>query len=178
MVSIREVYDQVSGINSNLEAVQTKLTEINGTLNTGFSDNNSNIQQLNANLISLINLHNTLSELQVYMNQALYQISHENYTIICYLEKISRQTCFLLNESHEQTELQKSIEKSSATLLELYKSTNAEAFLDYERLEKLRNQILDCCPEERPDPICRDEPCSAPSPLNEPEKPQEPEGPY
>jgi hypothetical protein len=54
---------------------------------------------------------NHLIALAVYTNQALYHNGLQNDTIICILEKISKQTCELLNQACLQTALQTAIKE-------------------------------------------------------------------
>jgi len=99
---------------------------------------------------------------------ALYQNALQNDTIICVLEKISKQTCELLNQSCLQTPLQTAIEDNTTTLAELFAATHAEAALTRDREQALRDQLEKCCPPTPPEPCCRYETCPAPGPLPEP----------
>jgi hypothetical protein len=154
MPSIDDVFNELQKINTNLQTVEGELTQINTTLSTGFSNVLQSMQ--------------TLITLEIYSDQALDHLSKQSDTIICILEKISQQSCAQLNEAHTQTGLQTAIQKSSATLLELYKFTNPAAALEFERLEHLRKQLEECCPPSKPEPFCAYEPCEAPPPLGDP----------
>jgi hypothetical protein len=87
--------------------------------------------------------------------------------MICLLDRIYEAVCGIHNEAHVQTGLQTSIRGSSSTLAELYKTTHAEAALELERLRKLEEQMLECCPPEEPRPVCLYESCPAPPPMEE-----------
>src|SRR5712692_7288339 len=148
MPSIDDVFNELQKINMSLQTVQGELTQINTTLNTGFSNVLQGMQ--------------TLVTLETYSDQALAHLSEQSDTIICILEKISQQTCAQLNEAHTQTGLQSAIQKDSATLLELYKFAHPAAALEFERLEHLRKQLAKCCPPSEPEPFCTYQPCEAP----------------
>lgn len=150
------MFNELQQINTNLQVVQAGLNSVNNTLTTGFG----NVLQSMQTLISLSD----------YADQALYQLSKQDVTIICNLEKISQQTCALLNEAHSQTGLQKSISEHAAELTELYKSVHGKAAITLERFERLHRELLQCCPPEEPKPSCIYEACEAPPPLQEPPK--------
>ena len=135
--------------------IRNAITTVNSTLTVGLG--------------SLINQGN-------YTNQALFQNSQQNDTIICILENISRNTCAILTEVHVQTGLQQSMEKSMSLLAELYGATHAEAMLTHEKMAGLKKQIEECCPPEPPPPACTYQPCQAPRRLPEP-RPERPLGP-
>lgn len=160
MPSIDDVFDELKKVNTNLQAVQGELTKINNTLTTGFTNVLQGMQ--------------TLVTLEGYSDQALFHLSQQNGTMICILEKISQQTCALLDEAHMQTGLQTAIQENSTSLLELHKSAYPAAALELERLGHLRQQLLKCCPPEKPEPICTYKPCEVPPPLSEPPKVEPP----
>ena len=86
----------------------------------------------------------------------------QNVTIICNLEKISKQTCELVNQSVRQTAAQESMAATLAGMKQLYELANPEAAVEQGRLEGLRHQIEECCPPPQPDPVCKYEPCKDP----------------
>jgi hypothetical protein len=147
MPSGTDFYNELKGANHRLDQISSKLD----TLITTVSDNFSQ-----------------LLTLTTYTNQALYQNAQQNDTIICILEKISKQTCELLNQACLQTALQTAIGKNAATLAELFAATHADAALTREREQALRDQIERCCPPPTPRPCCHYEPCPAPKPLGPP----------
>lgn len=187
MVNINDVYNAIQGVNANLQTVQaeliqgnnaintgfanvsqnmqtiqTELTQVDNDMNTGFDNVSQNMQTLIALNRELVNLNQTIVKLQTYADQALFHISEQNDTIICNLEKISKLTCDMLNESHIQTDLQKSTKENTNTLLELYRLSHPEAACEFERLNKLHKEILKCCPKEKPGPFCTYGPCKGP----------------
>ena len=80
--------------------------------------------------------------------------------IICLLDKIARTTCLTANEVHRNGRELKSIAASLHALTEMYRTANPAAALDYERQEKLRAQIEECClSKEQEDDVCKYVPC-------------------
>lgn len=80
--------------------------------------------------------------------------------VICLLDKIARTTCLTANEVHRNGKELKSIAASLRALTEMYRTANPAAALDYDRHEKLRAQLEECCPPEEPeDEVCKFEPC-------------------
>ncbi len=143
MPSGTDFYNELKGANTRLDGANQRLDQITGKLDS-------------------------LLALTEYTNQALYQNALQNDTIICILEKISKQTCELLNHACLQTALQTAIQKSTVMLAELFAATHAEAALIREREQVLRAEIEKCCPPKPPEPCCRYEPCRAPKPIGEP----------
>jgi hypothetical protein len=122
----------------------------------------------NSKLDTLNSQFSQLLILTAYNSYALYQNALQNDTLICILEKISKQTCELLNHACLQTPLQKTIQKNTTTLAELFAATHAEAALIREREQALRDEIEKCCPPKPPEPCCHYEPCPAPGPIPAP----------
>ena len=80
--------------------------------------------------------------------------------IICLLDKIARTTCLTANEVHRNGTALKSIAASLQALIEMYRTVNPAAALDYDRQAKLRAQLNECCPpEEHDDDVCKYVPC-------------------
>ncbi|MFL5819890.1 MAG: hypothetical protein ACJ76S_04320 [Solirubrobacteraceae bacterium] len=167
MPSTQDFYDRLGQTNgllqqvdTDVKSVKTSVETVNTTLQSGFAQLNNTLQ---AGFTELITLGK-------YTNQALYQNSQQNDTIICILEHISQHTCAILNEAAAQTKLQEKIEHSTVALEELYEATHAEAALQREREGALRAQIEECCPPPPPEPPCTYEPCRAPRRLPAPPK--------
>ena len=150
-----QIDSSVDAVKSATDQVRGAVEDVNDTLKKGFGD---------------------LITLQTYANEALAHNAEQNDTIICVLEKISRNTCALVNYAAIQTRLQTSIEQSTSILATLYAATHAEAELERQRDEALRKQIEECCPPEQPRPPCEYEPCPKPEPLREPPKVDTPAG--
>jgi cell division septum initiation protein DivIVA len=156
---LTDVNNKLQKIDQNTDQLEAKLTQVNTTLQNGFSQ--------------LVTIGN-------YTNQALYQNSRQNETIICILEHISRNTCALVNESVKQTAHQAAIRESTRLLADLYAATHADAALQAQKLAALQRQIEECCPPPRPEPPCRYEKCEEPERLPQPPRaqtaPRRPEG--
>jgi hypothetical protein len=105
--------------------------------------------------------------LETFANDALTHNLRQKDTMICILEKISEQTCSLLNEGHLQTELQTETEQHTAKIGQLLSFVHADAALEWERNEQLRRQIRECCPPGAVGPFCEYERCPAPEPFKE-----------
>jgi hypothetical protein len=157
------VHGDLGGVNNRLDGANSRLDDIKGKLDAVVKS----VQDVNASLNwgfgQLITIGN-------YTNQALAQNAAQNDTMICILEHISKNTCLLLNEAHEQTGLQRTIRNSTSLLADLYAATHAEAALTRQREEALRKQIEECCPPEVPPPPCDYAACPAPGPLGPPPK--------
>jgi len=132
------------------------------------SDFFAQLQEANQSLDNIAGKLDQLITLNIYTTQALYQNAQQNDTIICILEKISKNTCDLDNQSHLQTALQTAIRKDADALAELFAITHADAALTREREQALRHEIEKCCPPKPPPPICTYEPCPAPTPIGPP----------
>jgi uncharacterized protein (DUF3084 family) len=165
--NIAAVDNDVKQLHTDIGDLKTSIDAVNSTLQSGFSQLNNTLQAGFSQLVSLGS----------YTNQALYQISQQNDTIICILEHISKQTCELVNEGATQIRLQEAIEDSANVLSDLYAATHAEAALERERERKLKHQIEECCPPPKPEPPCKYEPCREPKKLNPPPEVQPPKPP-
>jgi hypothetical protein len=148
MPSIGDIFDQLKDINTNLQNVQAELNHIDAGLSGGFNGVLHNLQ--------------TLIVEGDYTNQALSHIAQQEDTVICILEHVSKNTCAILNEVHTQTSMQLSLMQSAAALLALYRIVNSPAAIEFDNLEKVRQEVLACCPPPEPKPVCQYEPCSGP----------------
>jgi hypothetical protein len=185
MASAQDVLNAINAANGKLDTVHGDLTGVNGRLdgaNTRLDDIKG---KLDAVVKSVQDVNTTLSwgfgaliTIGNYTNQALAQNAAQNDTMICILEHISKNTCLLLDEAHEQTGLQRTMRDSTKLLADLYAATHAEAALTRQREEALRKQIEECCPPQVPPPPCTYEACPAPKPLGQPPTvdPQQPGG--
>jgi chaperonin cofactor prefoldin len=102
------------------------------------------LQAINSKLGHLV----TLGQ---YSDLALSQNAKQNDTIICILEHISKNTCELLNQSVVQTKLQTEMQKDIDALEAMYETVHADAALERERLQALKQQIEECCPPSEPE---------------------------
>jgi ABC-type transporter Mla subunit MlaD len=175
MPSAQDILDAINGADSRLDDVKAKLDTTNSSLNDikGKLDAiNTSVNQVDSDVKNLVNVmqwgFTQVITLLQYADQALFTNDQQNDTIICLLEHISKNTCALLNEAHQQTEYQKAIKYSTKELEGLYEVTHGEAAIVLEREEKLRKQVEECCPPKQEAPPCSYEPCPEPKPLREP----------
>src|SRR5207237_5159117 len=94
-----------------------------------------------------------------FQNKLLAAILERLDVTVCNLEKISKQTCLTLNEAHTQTALQQSIKTGIDYLTAIQKELHPGETQRIEQLEKLKHELLKCCPEEKEKPICLYDPC-------------------
>jgi hypothetical protein len=139
--------DPGDNVNGHLAVMEGVATEIRDAVKAGFAE-----------LVALGN----------YTNEALFHLGEQNETIICNLEKITSQTCRLLNEAHQQTRLQTSIERGTAKLVDMFSTVHADAALDLERRDELKREIERCCPPKPEPPVCVYEPCEKPARIEPP----------
>ena len=90
--------------------------------------------------------------------------------MICALERISKNTCALVDLADIEVDLTRSIKNSDATLVQLYETTNPASALTVSKDVELRKAIKDCCPPQPRQSICDYEACPALPPLGDPPK--------
>lgn len=150
MVSIDDVFNELQSVNANLHAVEAELTQTNQILTRTEGD------------VSAIK---TLAE---YSAVASSHLSKQSDTIICILEKISHNTCDIVNEEHQQTGFQKSIDKHASRLLHIYESVHGSEAIAAHRIHEMEEALLACCPPKPEHPPCTYGPCDKPAPLQDP----------
>jgi hypothetical protein len=177
MAEFDDLFNAVQDVNTHLQQLITN----SDVTNTRLSDLHNDIGQLRASVDGgLGRVSQQLQQviaLQSYANQALFQNAQQNDTLICILEHVSRNTCALLNEAHDQTELQTAIRRDVGMLVDMYRTEHAGAALDFDRRALLQKQIEECCPPPPRQPVCTYEPCKAPAPLPAPPINQVPQPP-
>jgi hypothetical protein len=161
MPSASEIFDQLVKANDNLVSIAGKLDDLKASTDSVRAAVDQVQSTLAANFGQLITL-------TAYTNLALFHNDLQNDTIICILEKISKNTCDLVNQSHLQTALQTIIEKNTTRLAAMYAFAHADAALAVEREDALRKQIEECCPPRQPVPPCQYVPCPTPEPIGPP----------
>jgi hypothetical protein len=139
------VAQELTAMNNDLF---NELVQIQATLATSFQNLS---QGLSASLAQ-----------QHFANLALVEKVAQETTMICQLEQISKQTCDLLSEAHEQTGLQREVARKVERVLEIARMAHPTAELELQRLDKLRHEIEKCCPPEMPPPLCVHTPCPPP----------------
>lgn len=179
MPSVTDVYNELKAANGQLDTLHAdlqqaliRLQSIHSEVANGFGNT---VGTLNAGFTALSQGMQALILQQAFANDMLLHQARQQDTMICILEKISRNTCRLVSEAHVQTGLQTSIEKNVLIQTELLKSTHAEAALEIERIDALRKQVEKCCPPKQEAPACTYEPCEAPRFSGEPPRPRGPD---
>src|SRR5262245_23584731 len=97
-----------------------------------------------------------------FQTEVLPQMLSRQDVMACLLQNISDQTCSILNEAHWQTELQRAMRDALLQLLELSKAAHPDAALHLERVRELTKRLEECCPAEKPEPVCKPRPCEKP----------------
>jgi len=155
MPSLNDAYNKLVAIESDIAPVHGDLTAIKSSVDTV----NASIVALTAavqlGFSQVVQRENIMIMLLVHMIQ-------QNDTIICNLEKITAQTCELVNLNDQI--LVESVLTANATTLtsEILKTVHSEAALELERLAELKKQIEQCCPPEPRQPRCVYRPCDRP----------------
>lgn len=148
MATLDDAYNQLVTANTHLTDIHNDVQAVN----TSVQATTSAVQTGFAQLDSLVNFTNSLLEFKIEQEQ----------TIICILEKVSRQTCELVNQATLQTVAQEAMRKELLDLKQLFEIANPSAAVEQHRLEKLEKKIDECCPPPPPVLPCTYEPCPAP----------------
>ena len=155
MASIDDCYNQLVAANGELSQIDQGIQTVNTSLQTVDTDVQATTAAVQSGFSQLYTIAN-------YTNQLLLYEIQQNDTMICYLEKIARQTCALLNEAALQTAAQQAMRADLDELTELYELANPAAAVEQARLEALKAQVEKCCPPPVPTPPCKFEPCKQP----------------
>jgi hypothetical protein len=162
MASIDDCFNQLTDANGHLVAIDGDLQ----TVNTSVQAVNTSVQAVDADINGITTAIQTgfsqLYTIANYTNQLLLYQIQQNDTMVCYLEKITRQTCALLNEAALQTAAQQAMRADLDDLKQLYELANPAAAVEQARLEALKAQVEKCCPPPVPTPPCKFEPCKQP----------------
>lgn len=148
MATLDDAYNQLvtanghlTDIHNDLQAVKASTDAVNTSVKNGF-----------AHLDTLVDFTNKLLSFEIKQNE----------TIICNLEKISKQTCELVNQATRQTVAEEAMREELSDLKQLFELANPNAAVEQHRLEALERELRECCPPEQPEPPCTYEPCRAP----------------
>lgn len=150
MATLDDAYNQLVTSNSHLTDIHNDVQAVNSSVEAGFSQ-----------LATLIGTTNSLLQFE----------TDQNRTIICNLEKISRQTCELVNQATRQAAASEAMREELSDLKQIFELVNPAAAVEQHRLEELEAKVEKCCPPEVPVPPCTYEPCPAPQ---EPPAPSQP----
>jgi paraquat-inducible protein B len=155
-------------INTSVQAVDHDVQQATTAITNGFNNLDNLVNSTNQLLTTTNQLLTNTNQLLTYENQLLTYEIEQNNTIICYLEKITRQTCALLNESARQTAADEEMARDIHDLEQLYELANPAAAVEQDRLEALKHQVERCCPPPKPEPPCKFEPCPRPGDIPPP----------
>ena len=158
MASLDDAYNQLVIANQHLTAVDNDLHTVNASVQAVGADVQATTAAVQTGFSELYSLVN-------YTDQLLQYEIAQNNTIICYLAKITQQTCALLNEAALQTAAQQAMREDLHDLKQLYELGNPTAAVEQHRLEALEEKIEKCCPPPVPEPPCKFEKCEEPGPL-------------
>jgi paraquat-inducible protein B len=167
MASIDDCYNQLVAANGELSQIDQGIQTVNNSLQTVDADVQATTAAVQTGFGQLYTIAN-------YTNQLLLYQIQQNDTMVCYLEKITRQTCALLNEAALQTAAQQAMREDLDDLRQLYELASPAAAVEQHRLEALKAQVEKCCPPPVPTPPCKFEPCKQPGDVPPPPRPQEP----
>jgi len=167
MPSVSEVFEELQGIHNAVAPLHTDNVNLTNTVKTGLDTINISIQKgvqsidttLNTGFVNLSNGIFAMTQLQQYTNSLLLYNNEQNNVIMCTLRQISQNICALLNEAHTQTEYQESMKETLHKLNRLYEFAHPDAQLNIRNIDEIEKKISKCCPEKKPEPICRLEPC-------------------
>jgi uncharacterized phage infection (PIP) family protein YhgE len=163
MPSVSDIYNELLQVNINLQQLHTDL----GAVDASTDAVKASTDAVKSSVDQAVNRLDLLKSGQDYTNQILFHLSQQTDTMICILEKISRNTCGIWNEAHTQTGVETAIQSATSDSLEIQKYAHADAALELSRQKDMRRQIEACCPPPVAEPVCRYEPCWAPGRLQE-----------
>jgi hypothetical protein len=159
--TVTDVFNQLVLVNGKLDQVEVNtsmMNNLNISINQGFA------QTVNAlTTIALINIETV---------KLLHHQTQQADTMICALEKISKNTCDILTQVAIQTRLQEHLRDAVDKLRYIAESAHSEAALEHDRHAELRAEIERCCPPKPPEPACKYTPCDRPEPVEKPRLPE------
>jgi hypothetical protein len=156
MATLDDAYNQLVAANNQLTTIHNDLQTVNASVQAVDAD-------VQATTVAVQTGFGQLDALMNYTDQLLKFEIAQNDTIICYLAKIAKQTCELLNEAALQTAAQQAIREDLSDLKQLAELANPAAAVEQHRLESLEARLEKCCPPPAPTPRCVFEKCPQPS---------------
>lgn len=167
MPSLDDVFQELQKINTNLQITHNDDLAIKAAVDAGTAATN-NVRNSVDQAVQQLKL---LVVGQAYTNAALFHLTQQTDTMICILEHISRNTCALLNEAHQQTGLQGAIAGNTHDILEIEETAQPGGALELARSKAAKQEIERCCPPPLPKPVCTYGPCPTPTTRLEPPRP-------
>jgi hypothetical protein len=165
MPTINEVWEQALQINANLGTLHNDPGDIKQRLDEA-NDWLAEVRTLLADgLTAIADGLAGIQARQDVANQVLVFQAQQQEAMICILERISLNTCLILNEANAQTDLQRAIRTAGEHLEHMYATANAEAALALAREQEQQARVDACCPPKPAPAPCVYEPCPAPKPV-------------
>lgn len=177
MPSVNEVWEQALQINANLAIVHNDMVQLLECCEQdglkldaliGRADESNDWLEELRQLVDdgFVAVSEGLKQVQQRQDLAnrlaLFQIRQQD-TMICALEKISKNTCDLVVQSKLQTELQTEIRTTNVALESMFATAHPAAALEHARALDTQKRLAQCCSETRKPPPCLYEPCERPS---------------
>jgi len=167
MTSAGDILNAIQQSNNTLQTINTGITTLSSTADVIRQDSDGILAQATEANTKLDTLNSDLQNLQALAqttNDLLRYITQQNETIICVLEKISRNTCGIWNETHLQTGYELQMLKQLREIKSMCATANPGAALELNRQLETQAEIERCCPPPPVEPVCTYEPCPSPPP--------------
>lgn len=172
MASINDVFNELQAVNGNLGVIHGDgIAQTNAT-NTVDNSVNKLDGDVQSGFAATINALHVIATIDVEVAKLVFHLTEQADTMICALDKISKNTCGILTQVTQQTRLQTAIADDIHVMSEIARASNPLAALELERLNKLHEEIQRCCPTPVPPPACTFESCPAPKPVPMPDLPR------
>ena len=183
MPTLNEVWEQAVQVNANLVTLHNDVVALQGccqTVNARLNDliilgdeTNEWLEELrqitDAGFVATSKgLAAVLADQAVTIHILAHQVK-QNEAVICSLEKISANTCALLNQAVLQTDLQTQMAVELQALRHMFATANPAAALVYDRFAEERRKLEECCPPGTKPPVCIYERCPVPKDLEVPQ---------
>ena len=141
-----DTVDVANGIRNELVTVNTRLLQLNGTLETGFAN-------LSGGLFALLQVN--IAQLSM-----LDHHRQQHDTMICELTHVNEQLCNVVRKLGRLIELESDELKSIERIEGVFERVHSEAAGDFDREQELHAKIEKCCPPDKPRPEPCPEPCA------------------
>ena len=131
MPSINDMFNDIEAAKAKLDQLHSDNITLNNSVNTLNTTLVQGFNNLSAGLAAIINL-------MKFADDALLINDMQNQTIICDLEKISHNTCSILNEAHIQTNHQEAIDNNLSLLEKMFETVHPDSILALQRLPDIQ----------------------------------------
>lgn len=161
MPSIQDIADQIDAslnqLNANTAGIKTDTTEIRTELSQVDDHLQSGISTLAGGLFAILEQERRANSI------ALHQVA-QNDTIICWLGNIAELLCGMTRKLTREIELQDRLATSLDRVEGIVELVSAREAMEYDKEQRLREEIEACCPPEQQPPEPCPEPCRSPRP--------------